>query len=235
MHGQAAFHQQDTHRASRRLVLLDLRQHPLMCRQTYMQVRAQDVNHDRHASEAAPSQRDGLPSAPPLPALGASALHYDSHTASRHVQYPSLQACRSDGERADSQRSRRPAEPEHERVSQSMNTGGSSEGVCDAQRSTSARGQSPERPAGALAWAMQATACATGAALAALSARLPWHQHKHSSQSEAEQDDQQTRQAPSQKMRQLRRCCHLNLDRRYCHVLHAEHNEEDALLSTCSR
>ena len=177
-----------------------------MRRHASMQVRARDVNGERHASEPAPSQRVFLPSAPPLPDSGAPLVHPQGSPASQHVQYPSLQACLGDGGRADRQSSREPAEPERERVFQSISTGRSSEGPCDAQHDASAHRESPEHPAGALAWAMQATAGVTGAALAALSARLPWHQHGHSSQDEAEQDRQQIRQGVSQEPSRLCRC-----------------------------
>lgn len=170
--------------------------------------RSQASGHkrNRHASEPGMSQREGLPSAPPLPDSGASTVYPFGSLASQHVQYPSLQACRGDGERADSESSRRPAEPERERASQSINTGGSSEGPRDAQRDASTHGESSEHPAGALAWAMQAAVGVAGAALAALSARLPWHQHDHSSQKGAEQDCQQMSQGASQKACKLRRC-----------------------------
>ena len=175
-----------------------------MCWHAFMQVRSQDLDCDRHTSAPALSHRETLPSAPPLP--GAPTNHPQGSPASQHVQYPSLQACRRYQERADSQSSRRPAEPERERVPQSINTGGSSHGVCDAQHNDSAHVEGPQHPAGALAWAMQATAGVTGAALAALSARLPWHQHSHSSPDSAEQDSRQTSQGSSQKAGQLCRC-----------------------------
>lgn len=222
-HGQAPYQQHAIHRASCRLLWLDQRQHPLMCRHATMQVRAQGVGRNRHASEPALSQREALPSAPPLPDSGASAAHLPGNTTSQHVQYPSLHACHGDGERVDSRSSRRPTGPERERVSQSFDTGGSSEGTRDAQHGTSAREQNPERPAGALGWAMQATAGATGAALAALSARLPWHQHGHSSQDEAELDLQQTSQGASQDPSRLRRCGHLGSH--YSPVWAAEHSQ----------
>ena len=206
MRGQEVYRQQDTHRASCRLLLRELRQHPLMCSHASMQVRAQDVYCDRHASEPALSQREFLPSAPPLPDSGASTSYSQGSPASQHVQYPSLQACHGERAHADSQSSRRSAEPERERVSQGINTSASSQGTHGAQQKDSAHRESPEHPAGALAWAMEATAGVTDAALAALSARLPWHQHGHSSQDEAQQGRQQTRQGASQGPSRIRRC-----------------------------
>ena len=184
-----------------------------MCRHAPLPVRAQDVNVERHASEPALSQRESLPSAPPLPDSGASTNHPQGSPASQHAQYPSLQACLGDIEHADSQRM--PADPERERVSQRIDTGGLSQGTRDAQHTASAHRESPQHPAGALAWAMQATAGVTGAALAALSARLPWHQHGHSSQDEAEQGRQQIHQGAPQEPSTLRRCGHLDLGGHY--------------------
>ena len=107
-----------------------------------------------------------------------------------------------------------------------------SEPAMSQRESPSAYEESPEHPAGALAWAMQATAGVTGAALAALSARLPWHQDNCNSQDRAERYRQQMSHEASQKAGNLRRCPDPGSHRG--HALNADHSQQDALHSTCS-
>lgn len=148
-----------------------------------MLVRPPDAVASRQRSEPAHLQMESLPSAPPLPADNAYALHTSyaySPGESQHVQYPSLAASPSgdaEASRHAGSQSRQGQEVKEQKEPGHAHAGSA---IC-TQGDESAEAASPlEHPAGAVAWAMKAAAGASSAAASVLSAWLPW-QHGSSS------------------------------------------------------
>ena len=161
---------------------------------------AWDVECARPHSMPTDEQMEDLPSAPPLPDSKAHAPHAASSAQSwgpDHAQrglYPGLHA--SDPPESASRPALSQNRQEQGGGPQSMGgqTGNRSLGsgaTASGQGGESAEAGPAVQPAGGLAWAVQTAACASGAAMSALTAWLPWH--PGASELRAPQREQQQR------------------------------------------